>query len=97
MNELTMPTIISVKQFDTIVSAKVERSDMDVREMMELFISTLLGHGYQKGSIDNTICEMADKVREDAKSNRNRWEADFEIDDNEDKFSYIKNIVDKYS
>lgn len=73
MNELTMPTIISVKQFDTTITAGIDRSDTDVREMMELFEKILIGHGYQKESIDITICEMADKAREDVRRNSKNW------------------------
>jgi hypothetical protein len=97
-SDLTMPTIVSVKQFDTTITAGIDRSDTDVREMLELFISVLLGLGYQKESVDDTICEIADKVREDVKKNKKKWEANFEIDDNdEDRFGYLKHIVNKYS
>jgi hypothetical protein len=97
-NDLTMPTIVSVKQFDTTITAGIDRSDTDVREMLELFISVLLGLGYQKESIDKTICDMGDKVREEVVKNKKKWEADFEIDDNnEDRFGYLKHIVNKYS
>ena len=64
-NDLTMPTIISVKQFDTTITAGIDRSDTNVREMLELFEKVLIGQGYHQDSIDKTICEMADKVRED--------------------------------
>jgi hypothetical protein len=63
MNELTMPTIISVKQFDTTMSVKIDKSDTDVRELMDLFEKLLLAHGYQKESIDKTICKMSDDIR----------------------------------
>ena len=97
-SDLTMPTIVSVKQFDTTITAGIDRSDTDVREMLELFISVLLGLGYQKESVDDTICEIADKVREDVKKNKKKWKANFEIDDNdEDRFGYLKHIVNKYS
>lgn len=96
-NDLTMPTIISVKQFDTTITAGIDRSDTDVREMLELFEKILIGHGYQKDSIDRTICEMADNVREEVKSNKKKWEADFEIDDNDENLSnYRKHIIKKY-
>lgn len=72
-NDLTMPTIISVKQFDTTITAGIDRSDTDVREMLELFAKVLIGHGYQQNSIDRTICEMADKVREDVRRSSKEW------------------------
>lgn len=73
-SDLTMPTIISVKQFDTTITAGIDRSDTDVREMLELFEKILIGHGYQKDSIDRTICEMADDVRENMKESKMTWE-----------------------
>ena len=97
-SDLMMPTIISVKQFDTAISVKLDKSDTDVREMLELFEKVLLGHGYHQESIDKTICEIADEVREDVVKNKKKWEANFEIDDNdEDRFGYLKHIVNKYS
>jgi hypothetical protein len=96
-SDLTMPTIVSVKQFDTTITAGIDRSDTDVREMLELFISVLLGLGYQKESVDDTICEIADKVREDVKNNKKKWEANFEIDDNDENLSnYRRHIIKKY-
>ena len=97
-SDLMMPTIISVKQFDTAISVKLDKSDTDVREMLELFEKVLLGHGYHQESIDKTIGEIADEVREDVVKNKKKWEANFEIDDNdEDRFGYLKHIVNKYS
>jgi len=96
-SDLTMPTIVSVKQFDTTITAGIDRSDTDVREMLELFISVLLGLGYQKESVDDTICEIADKVREDVVNNKKKWEANFEIDDNDENLSnYRSHIIKKY-
>jgi len=96
-SDLTMPTIVSVKQFDTTITAGIDRSDTDVREMLELFISVLLGLGYQKESVDDTICEIADKVREDVVNNKKKWEANFEIDDNDENLSnYRRHIIKKY-
>jgi hypothetical protein len=96
-SDLTMPTIISVKQFDTTITAGIDRSDTDVREMLELFEKVLLAHGYQQESINDTICEIADKVREDVKKNKKKWEANFEIDDNDENLSdYRKHIIKKY-
>jgi hypothetical protein len=90
-NDLTMPTIVSVKQFDTSISVKLDRSDMDVREMLELFEKVLIGHGYQKESFDNIICEMADKIKENGKRLSAIWENDFSKDDR------INRIIKKYS
>lgn len=89
MNELTMPTTISVKQFDTSVSLKIEKSDTNVREMLELFEKVLLAHGYHQESIDSTICEIADKVREDVKQKPITWEEALSDD-------YINSIRNKY-
>jgi hypothetical protein len=90
MNQLTMPTIISVKQFDTTLSVKIDKSDTDVRELMELFEKLLLAHGYQKESINKTICNIADQVREDVKKRSTTWEDKFGDD-------HIKSIIRKYS
>ena len=73
MNELTMPTIISVKQFDTTLSVKIDKSDTNVGELMDLFEKLLLAHGYHEESIDKTICEIADEVREDVRRNSSKW------------------------
>lgn len=88
-NDLTMPTIVSVKQFDTTITAGIDRSDTDVREMLELFISVLLGLGYQKESIDSTISDMTDKVREDAKRSNNRFEK------GNPAYDYVNSIINK--
>jgi hypothetical protein len=90
-NDLTMPTIISVKQFDTAISVKIDKSDTDVREMLELFEKVLLAHGYQQESINDTIFEMANKVKENAKRLATIWEKDFPTDDS------INRIIKKYS
>ena len=90
-NDLTMPTIISVKQFDTTLSIKLDRSDTNVREMLELFEKLLIGHGYQQESINDTIFNMANEIREDAKKLEVMFETDFSNNDT------INKIIRKYS
>lgn len=63
MNELNQPTIISIKQYDTTTSISIERSDTDVREMVLLFFKVLKGQGYYEESIENTICEIAEEIK----------------------------------
>lgn len=90
-NDFTMPTIISVKQSDTTLSIKLDRSDTNVREMLELFEKLLIGHGYQKESINDTIFNMANEIREDAKKLEVMFETDFSNNDT------INKIIRKYS
>lgn len=61
------------------------------KKMLELFEKLLIGHGYQKESINDTIFNMANEIREDAKKLEVMFETDFSNNDT------INKIIRKYS
>ena len=57
-DNLNQHTIIIVKQFDTTYDVIIERSDLDVREMLTEYKKLLLSHGYQEESINQYLKEI---------------------------------------
>ena len=57
-----MSTIISAKHYDIKVTIEKDNSDLDLRELMEMFHSVAMSIGYHPVSWDNLIIEMADEI-----------------------------------
>ena len=55
---LNQHTIIIVKQFDTTYDVIIERSDLDVREMLTEYKKLLLSLGYQEESINKHLINL---------------------------------------
>lgn len=57
-NNLKEPTIIIVKQFDTTYDVIIERSDLNVGEMLKEYKKLLLSLGYQEESIGKHLINL---------------------------------------
>ena len=62
-DNLNQHTIIIVKQFDTTYDVIIERSDLDVREMLTEYKKLLLSLGYQEESINKHLTTNHKKQR----------------------------------
>ena len=78
------PTIITAQQYGTKVSVEIDRSDLDLDEVMDAFQTLITGMGYSTDSFKNWIIDRADEYREtdaeDLKKALNDWKND---DDND--------------
>lgn len=59
------PSIFTAQQYGTKVSVEVERSDMDLDEVMDAFQTLLIGMGYHQDSFKKWVIERAEEYAED--------------------------------
>jgi len=61
------PSIFTAQQYGTKISVEVDKSDMDLDEVMDAFQTLIIGLGYHQDSFKNWVLERADEYREDEK------------------------------
>lgn len=59
------PSIFTAQQYGTKISVEVDKSDMDLDEVMDAFQTLIIGLGYHQDSFKNWVLERADEYRED--------------------------------
>lgn len=59
------PSIFTAQQYGTKVSVEVERSDMDLDEVMDALQTLIIGLGYHQDSFKNWVIDRADEYREE--------------------------------
>ena len=59
------PSIFTAQQYGTKVSVEVERSDMDLDEVMDAFQTLIIGLGYHQDSFKKWVIERAEEYVED--------------------------------
>ena len=58
------PSIFTAQQYGTKVSVEVDKSDMDLDEVMDAFQTLIIGLGYHQDAFKNWVIERADEYRE---------------------------------
>ena len=59
------PSIFTAQQYGTKISVEVERSDMDLDEVMDAFQTLIIGLGYHQDAFKNWVIDRADEYREE--------------------------------
>lgn len=59
------PSIFTAQQYGTKVSVEVERSDMDLDEVMDALQTLIIGLGYHQDAFKNWVIDRADEYREE--------------------------------
>jgi hypothetical protein len=74
--EFNKPSIFTAQQYGTKVSVEVERSDMDLDEVMDALQTLIIGLGYHQNSFKNWVIDRADEYNEtDAEELKEKLEA----------------------
>jgi hypothetical protein len=77
------PSIFTAQQFGTKISVEVERSDMNLDEVMDALQTLIIGLGYHENSFKNWVINRADEYNEtDAEDLKEKLEAWKFEDDN---------------
>lgn len=78
------PSIFTAQQYGTKVSVEVDKSDMDLDEVMDAFQTLIIGMGYHQDSFKKWVINRADEYNEtdaeDLKEKLETWKFD---DDND--------------
>lgn len=78
------PSIFTAQQYGTKVSVEVERSDMDLDEVMDAFQTLIIGLGYHQDAFKKWVIERAEEYNEtDAEELKEKLEA-WKFDDDND-------------
>jgi hypothetical protein len=87
------PSIFTAQQYGTKVSVEVERSDMDLDEVMDALQTLIIGLGYHENSFKNWVIDRADEYNEtDAEELKEKLEAwKFDGEDYPGQFEDWKN------
>ena len=74
--DFNKPSIFTAQQYGTKVSVEVERSDMDLDEVMDALQTLIIGLGYHENSFKNWVINRADEYNEtDAEELKEKLEA----------------------
>lgn len=83
--DFNKPSIFTAQQYGTKVSVEVERSDMDLDEVMDALQTLIIGLGYHENSFKNWVIDRAQEYNEtdaeDLKEKLEAWKFDDESDD----------------
>jgi len=63
------PSIFTAVHYDRKITVELERSDLDLDEVMDVFETLLVGMGFHKDGIKNWILDRADEYREEDDAN----------------------------
>lgn len=59
------PSIFTAQQYGTKISVEVERSDLDLDEVMDALQTLIIGLGYHQDAFKNWVIDRADEYREE--------------------------------
>lgn len=63
--DFNKPSIFTAQQYGTKVSVEVERSDLDLDEVMDALQTLIIGLGYHQDAFKNWVIDRADEYREE--------------------------------